>query len=1240
MTNVIRLSKKAFTWSVIALTIAWSMGIAAFVPTTAHAATLSAGDLIRIEGNSAVYLLNADLERMYFPNADVYYTWYEDFSGVNVVSPAEASAYQLADNGVNYRAGSRLVKMTDLPTVYAVGSGNMLHPLATGEVAVGLYGANWGSILRDLPAYWFTNYEVGAEITEVVPHDGMLVSEVGDDTVYFVSNGMLHEVEGSLGLVAGDVKVVSAAAIAALSMGDSTTAGSIVEDPSQGYMEGSEPTDPSDPSDPVVGDGGDVTVRLAASTAASDTVPGGAQAVPYLTFTMAAGNDDARLEAITFTRRGIGSDDDFNKIYLYIDGQRVDSGRSLNSDDEVRFSPNYMIDAGETVTMMVKADMDLLANNATSGAANRFEIMSASDVVIDGGNVSGSFPVRGNDQVIGSVDIGSVAVTKQGADTTVEIGESDVKVSEFKLANGSNSDDVEILYMRLENKGSAEASILSNIILKNGGSIVAEGTVSGDYVEFSFDEPLLIEEGDDETFRVMADVGISDSSDTIQLILDETTDIEAYSTDFTGYRAQITNTSLNSANAMTVTLSGGEINVDFDGTNEDIPADEDNLVFGTFTVVATAEDIDVDSIQFDLRKNATDPCLEDLRIRDKNGRGSYTLEDTDDCAAGDTDTTYTAEDLILEQGVEYAFEVVADVPSTAGAGDQYTFAWKAASTTAEGVSSDNTVSADDYSSANLTGPTMTVAAPSVTVRANALTDETVVNGVQKLLVFRGTMEAARVSDMTLTTLTAGENGATQWNNLVAGLSLYIGDDIDPETGAGLVDTDNSVDSEEAVFDGFEYTIEAGSSNKVTFEIYADIEDGDTTGDVTVEVRDLEVSDENGDETYGIDSDDAEIDENNTVVSSRVVTVAGTGSLNLVVDNNMTGLRNARYVMAGDQSYLAGRIKLQADNEDVKLTDLVLVSSANSDLGNTAFEDTFESVGLYSSSDLSEGSLVASRDMVSGTITFEDVDYIVEDGQTQYLYLGLVVNSIGTGDNGTATATMDVMFRVEDTGLGAEGVDSNDDLDAASIVGNESVLTKNVEVVGVKITDVSSSFADANLSGGSSKTLFTFQVTADAGDNTDARGEALEAELQRLKLEISSDLGTVSSRNVTSTQLCREDTGNCIDITTDEDLSNTVTVANFITAGDAYIDMTNFSNKSDYEVESGDTVTYVVKGTISNVQDNSSVQVVVTDLNSDGLRWGYDVNGDSSAIDVYHTDMRKDSPRGTNYPRVVGGSLNN
>ena len=194
MNDVLKMGKKLFTVSVVVLTIMWSMGIAAFLPAVVVAVdcpTLEAGDLFRVADNTAVYLLNADMERMYFPNSELYHTWYEDFSGVQTIPNTCVDAYPApskAPYGVNYRAGSRLVKVTISPSVYVVAPGNTKIKVASEIVAKDLYGTNWSKLVRDVADVYWPNYATtGAEITASVLHNGMLVKKTGETAVYTVS---------------------------------------------------------------------------------------------------------------------------------------------------------------------------------------------------------------------------------------------------------------------------------------------------------------------------------------------------------------------------------------------------------------------------------------------------------------------------------------------------------------------------------------------------------------------------------------------------------------------------------------------------------------------------------------------------------------------------------------------------------------------------------------------------------------------------------------------------------------------------------------------------------------------------------------------------------------------------------------------------------------------------------------------------------------------------------------------
>ena len=1255
MSDLKKFVKKLFA-SVLTGMTAFSMSFGALLPAVVHAAEtcpeVEAGDLIKVPNNSAVYYVNADMERMYFPNADVYFTWYSDFSGVKEI-PATCIDNYPSGGGVNFHQGTFLVKSEVSPNVYAVGPNNTKHKLPNETVAAALYGADWAKLVRILPDVFDANYKVGAALTEAKPHEGMLVKTAGDTNVYYVMGGMLKKVDGTIpAILSAHVHVVTQAVFDTVEMadaGDTVTAASLLADPSQ---EGGATTTP--PTTPPPATTGDLTFALAGSTPAASTIPGGAQNVEYLRFNVTGSGQ--QLDSITFKLAGIGSRTDFSKVYLYEGDTRIGSGLSINTNDEVTFNVNKKISG--LVTLSVRADMNTLTT-AVAGDRNAFQITSAA-MVDTSATVKGTFPIVGNEMLLGSQNIVTLTVTAAGTNVTEKIGQDDVQVGEFDL-EASSTDDLWFASIRLENKGTAPASVMSNLMLLHNGDEIAMGEISGDYITFELDEMLKIEEGDTENFDIFADLGIGDDLDTLRLVLDETTDLVAFADDFPESRVRVVNTSLDNSGsggstaALTVTLDGGDINVDFEGTNKDVRVDQNNVVFGTFTIVSVAEDLDVDSMEFELIKNAGNPCLEDLRLRDKNGLGSYSFVDTDTCTTATSTNTYTAENLVLLKGVEYEFEVLADVASTATSGSQYHFTWAASGVTGEGIQSDNAISDDMFSSASLTGPTMSVSESTLTVRSKALsTPKVVVNGAKNVLMFRGQFEAGDTSDITLSSLTVEKSNSTSWSGLIDSLKLYVesapGKGINIEADAPLK-VDNTVSSDTAIFNGLKKVIGAGSAKALNFEIYADITNGSTTGTVDVKISSGSATDEDSD-TVQLKNSAGVLLTTTALETDRNVQIEPTGSVTLSINTDFTGLRTDKYALAGTTKLLAGRVQVLSQNEGVKIEDLGINVSSTTNSTEADVEASFDSIMAYSCADLTDDCLLGSEDFsfssfgtsTGGTITMNNIDFETASQVKSYIYLALSVNGDGTVSNGTAIPSTSIKLGLVDSLTTAEGLSSKSDLGAASVTATETTLTKDMKVASVVLSEVKSTFAGGSLVGGN-QTIFSFSVTADANGNTDDDGNPLEAVLEELTLQLSTDVGSsTSTANVSNLQLCSVETGSCINVTTVSQLNATTQSSELLVTGtgndfidlSATDDASNAFTTDELSVEDGETKEFVLKGTISNVTDKF-LQVSIQDLNNDGLKWGYDTNNDGT-VETFHGDMRMNEPRPAAYPDVFGGSL--
>lgn len=141
-----------------------SAGTAVGIPVQAEAKeNIKADTVVKAKGFQTLYYIGPDGKRYVFPNEQTFLSWYEDFSVVREVDPADLTQFSLAGN-VQYRPGVLLVKIQTDPKVYAVGKNGALRWIKTEELAKKLYGKYWNQLIDDIPVVFFTNYIVAQPI--------------------------------------------------------------------------------------------------------------------------------------------------------------------------------------------------------------------------------------------------------------------------------------------------------------------------------------------------------------------------------------------------------------------------------------------------------------------------------------------------------------------------------------------------------------------------------------------------------------------------------------------------------------------------------------------------------------------------------------------------------------------------------------------------------------------------------------------------------------------------------------------------------------------------------------------------------------------------------------------------------------------------------------------------------------------------------------------------------------------
>jgi len=333
---------------------------------------------------------------------------------------------------------------------------------------------------------------------------------------------------------------------------------------------------------------GPITLSLASDNPPAATIPLHAQGVTFLKVKV---DGTGTVNQVTIARKGAGQVDDFGDIYIYKDGTRIGSGRSLSSATSKVSFINLGIAA--PATFEVVADMAAADDNA--GNVSYFAIELASEVT-GTGTVGGVFPINGNPMASSATPAGTLTVTASGSGSrNATVGGTEQEISQFKVAVATEGGYLK--RVRLYNSGTADNDKITNLKLKdNTGLTVATATsiASSGYLDFVLSSPYYIKKGDSEIFRVYADIGGVKPTYTIILYLELATDILATGNIY-GYGMKAAITGFDTAGTATteginITCVGGDLTLNKVGPNADnIGTDTDDTVFLEYSMTAAAD---------------------------------------------------------------------------------------------------------------------------------------------------------------------------------------------------------------------------------------------------------------------------------------------------------------------------------------------------------------------------------------------------------------------------------------------------------------------------------------------------------------------------------------------------------------------------------------------------------------------------------------------------------------------------
>ena len=654
---------------VMVMTIFATVG--ACVPTSQAAA--SAGDLIKMDGLSSVYYLGSDGKRYVFPNEATYMSWYNDFSGVVTIPASELQSYPLGGN-VTMRPGTKLVKITTDPSVYAVEPNGVLRKIQSEAQAAALYGSNWNKRIVDLADAFFTNYTISSPLPSGSIPAGSLVKTADSADVYYYDGTNYRAFTNEAAFNANRFSFSNVITVSNVVSGGTAISSAEFVDVAQGGTT----------SGPVV-TGSGLMVSLSAATPASQAIPNQAGRIPMAKVNLTAANDGAvNVDTITITRSGLTSYTTKQlQVFAEKDGIKVANEKSFVSNEAVLvFNPTLTIPAGQTVSLDILAKTEKTTGTSDLASGNvAYGIASASAVSASSAAVTGSFPITGNLMSITSYEVDTLKATLQTGSTSVNVGDEDAELVKIDLDLAKNR-DVVLTSLELKNEGSENlADVLSNVHLEKDGKIVSNtASMNGKYLTFTFPgNGLEITDGG-VTLSVRADViAMYESTSNIKLGWDSRSSNSAATEKATGFGVTFTPTD----DTKTITIEAGDVTI---SRTKNSPLGTKSYVKGTTGILAleakfeTVKDLDIDNmvIVAEFTQGASSSydvatsSFRNIKVKlDNTTLGSFS-NFTEWNALDNNKATTSVEDFAVTKGV-HTISILVDTHSTIADGSTVKF---------------------------------------------------------------------------------------------------------------------------------------------------------------------------------------------------------------------------------------------------------------------------------------------------------------------------------------------------------------------------------------------------------------------------------------------------------------------------------------------------------------------------------------------------------------------------------------
>lgn len=1209
MTDVLRFSKKAFTWSVVALTILWSVGASALlssVPANAAACVLEAGDLFKVAGSTAVYYVNGAGQRVPFFHANHFKTLYQDYSAVVTCDASATSQYPLSSvvpTTLNLRAGE-LWKLTSEPAVYmvmarAAGDTDLRAPVC--QLASEAQATEWKFNLKtdvlDLPDYLNGNYRKTGVCTQP---NGLLVSNPGSNDVYYVSEGQLWKVDGSLPqFLSKEVHVVATG----LPMGSGMVTPAAVVQKSL----------PLDGGSVVTPSNGALTVSLASDTpAAASIVTDGttvaAQAnIPVLKVNVAASSaGSVTVNSLKFRRGGISADTEINNAHLYLGDMWVASNPSI-SNGILTFSNGsglFTVAAGSSQALTLKLD---LKSNTNGGKSLNFAL---TDVGVAGGSVAGLPLAAGQTfTTVAVTDLGKLALTSisPSAAGTVDPGLTGYEVWRFQAV--STNQDMELRKLTLTVVGSVSVGDLKNFSLWNGatqiGTTVADMS-SSKTVTFDLSaNPYLITKGQTKILSVKTDI-VGGTNRTFRVSLQNDRDVVAFDKEYSVYTKSDSFTIVepnSSGTAVNYTVNTGSLTqtVSTSTPTGNVALGATNVELARFLWKANGENVKVSSLS--VSSTSSGNTLSNVRLLVDGSQVGTTISSLTASGAANSNWGSFGSNFIIPAGHIAEVKVVADLThASLSAEETIVVGLSAATGNAQGVTSLSSINTVEQK-----GSTLTLKAGTVSVSKNtSFGDRSAANPtgtlnasqvkVASFTVVAGSGEQVDLSQVTLQDDNTGVCIGTYMQNLT------LRDANGVQLGTTYANPSTSCAAKNSYTFNISPAVTLQPGAQYVVNVFADLKATYTGAASLIELDSITASGKNTGTSANVSSQG---------LSLQNVYISSVGSITVAVDAD-TALAANLLMGAVDQNL--GKFKLTASNaENLNITELVvsanlsanatgtvrnirLVDESGAQIGSASQSLSSGTTSTYANAKFSSLNLTVPKGQTrvvtvkaditpyeegGFTTTGQAVQFAILNGDTDTSTTGTQLALTGTGQSGTALTTSEMTFT---SNAGSSPVTTVGNGNASQLTANTAQTRANEFVLyRAKLNLAWAGDTPTGLSGQSAaQTIAKFVVTNQANVGN------YSATVNYVNFSLSTTISNTADRVL---KVYKDGLATTPVWTTSFDANGgTTPVTSFVNTGNT--DAHNGSLFTDVDISSGATKTFYVTLDTTDATTNKTLSVYI------------------------------------------------